>query len=73
MKRKGHPELTLLSLARPVETNHGVLPAGSSGMNVHVYPGERAYEVEFNLPFHVVCEVASSNAIQIKAISRPVL
>jgi len=52
-----HPELSLVSLAQPVEADGGVVPAGSTGTVVHVYPQEIAYEVEFNRPFHTVATV----------------
>jgi hypothetical protein len=40
-----------------VEAEGRLLPAGSTGTVVHVYPDERAYEVEFNRPFHAVATV----------------
>ena len=52
-----HPELSMVSLARPVEADGRLLPSGSKGTVVHVYPDERAYEVEFNRPFHTVVTV----------------
>ena len=52
-----HPELSLVSLTRPVEAEGRLLPAGSTGTVVHVYPDECAYEVEFNRPFHAVATV----------------
>ena len=52
-----HPELTLVSLTRPVETDGRLLPSGSTGTVVHVYPNERAYLVEFTRPFHTVATV----------------
>jgi hypothetical protein len=53
-----HPELSMVSLARPVEADEGrLLPSGSKGTVVHVYPDERAYLVEFNRPFHTVATV----------------
>jgi Domain of unknown function (DUF4926) len=52
-----HPELSRVSLARPVESEDGILPSGATGTVVHVYPGERAYEVEFNRPFHTLATV----------------
>lgn len=55
-----HPELSLVSLARPVEAEEGILPAGSTGTVVHVYPGERAYEIEFVRPFHALVTVESA-------------
>ena len=58
-----HPELSRVSLARPVESEDGSLPAGATGTVVHVYPQERAYEVEFTSPFHTVATV-EANAIR---------
>jgi Domain of unknown function (DUF4926) len=52
-----HPELSLVSLARPVKADGRILPPGSTGTVVHVYPDERAYEVEFISPFHTVATV----------------
>jgi hypothetical protein len=52
-----HPELSRVSLARPVTVQEGVLPPGSTGTVVHVYPEERAYEVEFVRPFHALATV----------------
>jgi hypothetical protein len=52
-----HPELSMVSLTRPVEADGRLLPSGSTGTVVHVYPDERAYEVEFNRPFHAVATV----------------
>jgi hypothetical protein len=52
-----HPELSMVSLARPVEADGRMLPSGATGTVVHVYPEERAYEVEFNRPFHAVATV----------------
>jgi len=55
-----HPELSLVSLARPVKADGGILPPGSTGTVVHVYPDERAYEVEFMSPFHTVATVEAA-------------
>ena len=53
-----HPELSVVSLARPVKDDDGrMLPWGAAGTVVHVYPDERAYLVEFNRPFHTVATV----------------
>jgi len=59
-RRERHPELSLVSLAQPVEADGKVLPPGSTGTVVHVYPGERAYEVEFISPFHVLATVEAA-------------
>lgn len=50
-------ELTRVVLSKPVETEDGVLPAGSMGTVVGVYRGGVAYEVEFAKPFHTVATV----------------
>ena len=47
-----HPELSLVSLARSISTADGSLPPSATGTVVHVYPEERAYEIEFFKPFH---------------------
>jgi Domain of unknown function (DUF4926) len=60
LRRSHHPELSLVSLGRPVETVDGLLPPGSTGTVVHVYPAERAYEVEFQRPFHTVATVEAA-------------
>jgi hypothetical protein len=59
-RRERHPELSLVSLAQPVEAEGRVLPTGSTGTVVHVYPEERAYEVEFLSPFHVLATVEAA-------------
>ena len=58
--RPRHPELTLVALARAVESDDGLLPRGATGTVVHVYPAERAYEVEFQAPFHAVAMVEAA-------------
>jgi hypothetical protein len=50
-------ELTRVALSVPVETEDGVLPAGSMGTVVGVYRRGAAYEVEFTKPFHTVATV----------------
>lgn len=50
-------ELTRVALSKPVETEDGVLPAGSVGTVVGIYRGGAAYEVEFAKPFHAVATV----------------
>jgi hypothetical protein len=59
-RRERHPELSLVSLAHPVEAEGRILPPGSTGTVVHVYPGERAYEVEFASPFHILATVEAA-------------
>ena len=65
-----HPELSLVSLSRPVETEGGLLPAGAAGTVVHVYRDERAYEVEFLHPFHTVVTL-QADAIEDERRSNP--
>jgi Domain of unknown function (DUF4926) len=55
-----HPELSVVSLARAVASEGGLLPPGATGTVVHVYPQERAYEVEFFEPFHTVATVEAA-------------
>jgi hypothetical protein len=43
-----------------VKADGGILPPGSTGTAVHVYPDERAYEVEFKSPFHTVATVEAA-------------
>ena len=50
-------ELTRVALSMPVETESGVLPAGSLGTVVGVYQSGAAYEVEFANPFQTVATV----------------
>ncbi|CAO3402609.1 hypothetical protein [Azospirillum palustre] len=50
-------ELRRIALSKPVETEDGVLPAGSMGIVVGVYRGGAAYDVEFMKPFHTVATV----------------
>ena len=59
-QRTRHPELSLVSLARSIATEDGPLPPGATGTVVHVYPQERAYEVEFFQPFHTVATVEAA-------------
>ena len=55
--------MSVVSLSRPVTSEDGQLPSGAVGTVVHVYPQERAYEVEFFQPFHTVATVEAT-AIQ---------
>jgi len=59
-RHERHPELSLVTLARPVEAEGRVLPSGATGTVVHVYPEERAYEVEFIHPFHTLATVEAA-------------
>ncbi len=55
-----HPELSIVALARPVASDEGEVPAGAVGTVVHIYPEERAYEVEFFRPFHALATVEAA-------------
>lgn len=59
-----YPELSVVCLTRAVETEGSVLPPGACGTIVHVYPDARAYEVEFNRPFHTVATVESDAIVR---------
>ena len=63
MESERHPELSVVALSRPVKVEGRLLPVGSTGTIVHVYPQEVAYEVEFSQPFHAIATV---EAIAIK-------
>jgi Domain of unknown function (DUF4926) len=52
-----HPELSTVSLARPIEAAGVTLPSGSRGSVVHVFAEEKAYIVEFTAPVHAVVAV----------------
>ncbi|HEY1933072.1 MAG TPA: DUF4926 domain-containing protein [Acetobacteraceae bacterium] len=56
-RHERHPELSLVYLARAVEAEGGIVPAGATGTVVHVYPDAQAYEIEFTSPFHTVATV----------------
>ena len=50
-------ELSMIKLSRPVASEDGEVPAGSSGTIVHIWPSGMAYEVEFAYPFPTVATV----------------
>ncbi len=54
---KAVAELSIVTLAKAVETKQGVMPAGSSGTVVHAHQDGRAYIIEFYAPFHAVATV----------------
>ncbi len=54
-------ELSRVTLAHNVESESGVIPAGSCGTIMHVYPGGPAYEVEFTSPIHAVATVKADD------------
>ena len=55
-----HPELSVVSLACAVASDGGLRPPRAIGTVVHVYPQERAHEVEFFEPFHTVATVEAA-------------
>ncbi len=50
-------ELSIVTLAKAVETKQGTVPAGASGTVVHAHGDGRAYIIEFYEPFHAVATV----------------
>ena len=63
-RHERHPELSLISLGRAVEAEGGILPPGSTGTVMHVYPDEQANEVEFTSPFHTVATVDAAAIVE---------
>lgn len=47
-------DLDAVRLGRSLETDDGLMPAGSEGTVVGVWRAGAAYEVEFSEPFHAV-------------------
>jgi hypothetical protein len=54
-------ELERVTLAHNVESEDGMVPAGSSGTIMYVYPSGPAYEVEFTTPFHTIATVKADD------------
>jgi hypothetical protein len=50
-------ELSVVTLAKAVETKQGIVPAGASGTVVHVHGDGLAYIIEFYAPFYAVATV----------------
>jgi hypothetical protein len=57
-------ELSIVTLAKAVETRQGTVPAGASGTVVHAHGDGRAYIIEFHKPFDAVATV-EANAIAV--------
>ena len=55
------PELSVVTLARNIAMGAGNLPKGALGTIVHVYDRGKAYEVEFEIPFHAVVTLESGD------------
>ena len=51
------PELSVVQFIKPVETDDGVIPAGTRGTVVHAFSDELAYTVEVYENFHSVATV----------------
>ena len=62
-------ELSRVTVSSAVPADEGYLPAGSYGTIVHVYKGGRAYEVEFELPFHCVLTLEGRLVHEVSGIS----
>ena len=62
-------ELSRVAVRSDVPADEGYLPAGSFGTIVHVYKGGRAYEVEFERPFHCVLTLDGGVIDRVSGIS----
>ncbi len=60
-KSRSIPELSIVALKHPVESNRGVLPEGGRGTVVHVYRDGKHYEVEFSEPFPCTVTVGADD------------
>lgn len=56
--------LERVTLSDAINTESGTLPRGSSGTIVYAYDNGRAYEVEFERPFHVVVTVEAGGFVR---------
>jgi len=54
-------ELARVTLARPVHSDEGQVPVGSTGTVVHVWSSGRACEVEFTRPLRAVATVKADD------------
>jgi hypothetical protein len=54
-------ELARVTLARPVLSDEGQVPAGSTGTIVHVWSSGTSSEVEFTRPFRAVATVKADD------------
>jgi hypothetical protein len=54
-------ELSRVTLSRPVPSEEGQVPAGSTGTVVHVWSSGTACEVEFTMPFRAIATVKADD------------
>ncbi len=54
-------ELSIVALSHAVETDGGVLPAGTVGTVVATYDDGDGYEIEVHSPFHAVITVGTDD------------
>jgi len=54
-------ELRRVTLARPVPSDEGLVPAGSTGTIVHVWNSGTVCEVEFTRPFQAIATVRADD------------
>jgi hypothetical protein len=60
-KTRAFVELARVTLARPVLSEEGQVPAGSTGTVVHVWSSGTTREVEFTRPFRAVATVKADD------------
>jgi hypothetical protein len=60
-KVRAFVDLARVTLARPVPSEEGQVPAGATGTIVHVWSSGAAYEVEFTKPFRAVATVTADD------------
>jgi hypothetical protein len=60
-KTRAFVELARVTLARPVLSEEGQVPAGATGTIVHVWSSGTACEVEFTRPFPAVATVKADD------------
>jgi hypothetical protein len=63
-KARAFVELARVTLARPVLSKEGQVPAGSTGTIVHVWSSGTACEVEFTRPFRAVATVEADKTAE---------
>lgn len=66
-RARAFTELERVTLGRPVESEDGLVPAGTSGTIMHVYSEGSAYEVEFTEPFSTVATVKADEIASLPA------
>jgi hypothetical protein len=69
-KRSAFEELTEVSLTHAVEMEGFVMPSGTTGVVMAAYADGLAYEVEFELPCHVVLTLEAKDIRRTKELVR---